>query len=255
MTAVLGLAAALSVVTAVPSAAKGSDLKPLGGVERPQDVRANKTDGNSFVEVNGAGQLVFWQRTGETFYSQVRGSDWQNTRIVSSLNRDSFLEVKGDGRLAKWSWNGSSYNQQIVGSGWDNARLLTGIASNKFVEINNQGNLVLWTFDGANNLTATLRGWGWQGTRIIAGLEDFDFMEVKGDGRVSEWIDDNGLKELPIQNSDFSDVRLMVGTDYTHFLVIDTTAGGLFEFTYTEIDNTWHVAQRGSGWGSTRLIG
>ncbi|TWP49958.1 hypothetical protein FKR81_22245 [Lentzea tibetensis] len=260
MTAVLGLAAALSVVTGVPASAEGHDYLPSGGVERKQDVQASTTDGNSYMEINSAGQLVLWRRTGETFYGEVRGSDWNNTRIISTLSANSFLEVKGDGRLAKWTWNGGTYIQQIVGSGWNNARLVTGVSANKFLEINQQGNLVLWTFDAANNLFATVRGTGWENTKSITGLGDLDFMEVKGAdpqgvSALSEWIDFNGLQETKFEGSDFSRARLMAGTDVNHFVVIDGVDGTLLEFTYTESDNTWHVALRGSGWGGTRLIG
>ncbi|MFD1149554.1 hypothetical protein [Saccharothrix hoggarensis] len=262
MAAVLGLVAAVSVATAAPGAAQGRDYQPFGAdkaVERQQqDFQANTTNGESFLEVNAAGNLVYWRRTadGYTFYSQVRGWGWGGTRIVSTLNADTFVEVKGDGRLSKWTWDGYNYHEQVVGWGWQNARLLSGVSWDKFVEINQQGNLVLWQFDAANNLSSTTIGWGWGGTRLITGLADLDFLEVKGNGLVSEWLDQGaGLEEFPLTGADFSTVRLMAGMDINHFLLIDGYDGSLWEATYNESDYTWYPVQRGWGWNGTRLIG
>ncbi|GLZ34429.1 hypothetical protein Lesp02_66160 [Lentzea sp. NBRC 105346] len=256
--AVLGLAATLAVATAVPASAEGTDFaKPINGVKREQGFQAQTTDGNSFLEVNGAGNLVYWTRSGGSFSGEVRGWGWGGTRIVSSLNSTSFVEVKGDGRLSKWSWNGGGYVEQVVGWGWGNARLLSAVSSNQFIEINQQGDLALWTFDANNVLSKSTIGWGWGGTRVISGLggTPLDFLEIKGDGRFSEWYDEGGLKEFPFNDTNFSQVRLLAGTDINHFLLIDAVEGGLYEFTLNTSTNQWEPAQRGWGWGGTRLIG
>jgi hypothetical protein len=255
---VLGLVATVCAATAAPGSAEGRGYQPLGEVKRAVagagDFQTQATDGSSFIEVNGAGNLVFWQRSGDSFSGHVRGWGWQGARIVSTLNRDTFVEVKGDGRLAKWSWDGGAYHEQIVGWGWQNARLLTGVSWNRFLEVNQAGNLVLWTFDGLNNLSSTTIGWGWGATRSITGLADLDFMEVKGNGQLSEWIDEGGLREYQL-GADFSSVRLMAGLDSLRFVLIDGYDGSLWEFTYDPSTYYWSATQRGWGWGATRLLG
>ncbi|GHH48031.1 hypothetical protein [Lentzea cavernae] len=260
--AVLGLAAVVTVVGASPSIAQGED-RSIKGVEREQGPKPLTTDGQSFLEINGAGQLVHWQRSGESYSGQLRGWGWQGTRAITSLDNQSFLEIKGDGRLSKWTWNGGTYVEAVVGSGWNNARLVTGIANNQFIEINNQGELVYWTFDGSNNLSRVLRGWGWGATKSITGLDPFVFFELKGDAlnSLSWWVDtQEGLREFPEEvepgqpQPDNRWMRLIAGTDSDHFTIVDTD-GILVEYTLDPSDYVWKLAVRGSGWQGTRLIG
>lgn len=254
--AVVGLSAMITVISAAPSSAQG-DVPSIKGVERERGPKPLTTDGQSFLEINGVGELVHWQRSGESYAKQLRGWGWQNTRAITTLDNQTFLEVKGDGRLSKWTWNGGTYIEAVVGRGWDNARLVTGVAGNQFIEINNQGELAYWTFDGSNNLSKVVRGWGWQGTKSITGLDQFLFFELKGDelNTLSWWVNTStGLQEF--RENDGSDntwMRLIAGNDAEHFTVV-TTDGTLLEYALDAASN-WVPTVRGWGWNGTRLIG
>jgi hypothetical protein len=252
--AVLGLAAMITVVGANPSSA--GDSITFKGVERERNFTTTTTNGQTFLEINGAGELVHWSRSGESYAKQLRGWGWQNTRAITTLDEQNFLEIKGDGRLSKWTWNGSWYSEAVVGSGWNNARLVTGISGNQFIEINNQGELVYWTFDGSNGLSRIVRGIGWGGTRSITGLDPYLFIEIKGDANnsLSWWVNGSaGLQEFP-EGGDNRWIRLMAGGDADHFTVIRTD-GVLLEFAWDNVNSQWVGTQRGIGWGGTRLIG
>jgi hypothetical protein len=258
MASVLGIAAMISIAGTAPSLAQG-DSKTFKGVEREHGYQAATTDGQSFLEINGAGELVQWQRAGASYNKQVRGWGWGGTRTITTLDAQSFLEIKGDGRLSKWTWNGSSYNEAVVGWGWNNARLITGISAGQFIEINNQGELAFWTFDGSNTLSKVVRGQGWQATKSITGLDPFMFIEIKGDASnsLSWWVDTttSGLQEFP-EGGDNRWIRLIAGGDADHFTVIRTD-GTLMEFVWTQSGSTgsWVGTERGWGWQGTRLIG
>ncbi|MFD4676887.1 hypothetical protein ACFWNN_44725 [Lentzea sp. NPDC058450] len=254
--AVVGLAAMVTVISAAPSSAQG-EVPSIKGVERERGPKPLTTDGQSFLEINGAGELVHWQRAGESYAKSVRGWGWQGTRAITTLDNNTFLEVKTDGRLSKWSWNGTWYTEAVVGWGWNNARLVTGVAGNEFMEINNQGELAYWTFDGSNNLSKVVRGWGWQATRSITGLDPYLFIEIKGDAinSMSFWVNaPGGLQEhRELENPDKRWIRLIAGGDIDHFTVI-ATDGTLLEFAWD--DNQGYVpTARGWGWQNTRLIG
>ncbi|MFD4639484.1 hypothetical protein ACFWN2_19375 [Lentzea sp. NPDC058436] len=257
ITAVVGLAAMITVISAAPSSAQG-EVPSFNGVERERGPKPLTTDGQSFLEINGAGELVHWQRAGESYAKQVRGWGWQGTRAITTLDNQTFLELKGDGRLSKWTWNGGAYNEAVVGWGWNNARLVTGIASNQFIEINNQGELAYWTFDGSNNLSKVVRGWGWGGTKSITGLDPFLFIEIKGDAlnSLSWWVNEqSGLTEYAEPGGfDNRWMRLIAGGDADHFTVI-ATDGTLIEYAWNTSAEQWQPTARGWGWNSTRLIG
>nr|WP_042184516.1 hypothetical protein [Kibdelosporangium sp. MJ126-NF4]CEL16353.1 hypothetical protein [Kibdelosporangium sp. MJ126-NF4]CTQ94277.1 hypothetical protein [Kibdelosporangium sp. MJ126-NF4] len=262
--ATIGATAAMFIGIAGASSAAPSDFtKPLQSdavadakKDRGRDAGIQSTDGHSFLEVNNAGQLVRWTRADQTFGNQVRGWGWENTRQITSLDADTFVEIKGDNRLSKWTWNGGAYVEAAVGTGWNNAKVITGIAPNRFLEINLSGELVLWQFEANNGLTRWVIGNGWHNTRTIAGKDDIDFLEIKANGKLSEWYDflDGGanLKENAFAQSDFTQARLIVGTDFDHFLVIANN-GDLVEFS--AINNEYVPAKRGQGWTGTRLIG
>ncbi|CAM3869168.1 hypothetical protein KIPE111705_28865 [Kibdelosporangium persicum] len=257
--ATIGVAAAMFIGTAGTSSAAPSDFtKPLRAdekIDRGNDVGVQRTDGHSFMEINAAGQLVRWTRAGETFSGQVRGQGWENTRQITSLDPNTFLEINSSSNLVKWTWNGSTYVPATVGTAWYNTKVITGIAPGRFLEINGSGELLVWEFGANNGLSRWVIGIGWHNTRTIAGTDDIDFLEIKGDGILSEWYDffDGGanLREIRFEE-DFSAARLMVGTEFNHFLVIDQ-AGNLIEFLG---DNSGYTpVQRGWGWNGTRLVG
>ena len=255
--AVVGLTAMITVISAAPSTAQG-EIPSYKGVERERGPKPLTTDGQSFLEINGAGELVHWQRAGESYAKQVRGWGWQGTRAITTLDNQTFLEIKGDGRLSKWTWNGGAYDEAVVGWGWNNARLVTGIAGNQFMEINNQGELAYWTFDGSNGLSKVVRGWGWNGTKSITGLDPYLFIEIKGDATnsISWWVNEQtGLREFPeVPAQDNHYIRLIAGGDADHFTII-TTNGTLVEFAYNQSADEYQGVARGWGWGGTRLIG
>src|SRR6187551_3078240 len=93
--AVVGIAAMVTVVGAAPSMAQG-EIPSFNGVER-EGLKVQTTDGQSFLEINSAGELVHWQRAGESYAKQVRGWGWQGTRAITTLDAQTFLEIKGDG--------------------------------------------------------------------------------------------------------------------------------------------------------------
>jgi hypothetical protein len=260
MAAVLGIAAMVTVVAAAPSVAQG-DKNSLSGKGLPRDRGATTltTNGQSFLEINAANELVHWSRSGESYAKQVRGWGWSGTRAITTLDEQNFLEVKNDGRLSKWSWNGTWYTEVVIGWGWNNARLITGTSLGQFIEVNNQGELAYWTIDGSNGLSKVVRGWGWGATRSITGLDPFLFIEVKGDANhsVSYWVNEqSGLTEYPSIGGSFSGVRLIAGGDVDHFTVIGTN-GNLVEFAWVEAgeESGYYGTVRGWGWGGTRLIG
>ncbi|CAM3869301.1 hypothetical protein KIPE111705_28875 [Kibdelosporangium persicum] len=236
----------------------GKPLVPGTTITEQRDVSAERTNGHSFLEINGAGQLVYWTRAGASFVPQVRGTDWANTRAITSLDETHFIEIKGDFRLSLWTWNGSFYTEKNVGQGWEPARLVSGVAPNAFLEINNLGDLRVWYFDGNYSITGyDPIGTQWDNTRAIAGKDFVDFIEIEGAGAVSEWYDfesaGHALRETRFDVADFTAVRLIVGTDFQHFLVI-LTNGDLYEFTLQ--DNGEYTPVRvGQDWGGTRLIG
>ncbi|MGI5502309.1 hypothetical protein [Lentzea sp. CA-135723] len=252
--AVVGLAAMVTVISAAPSSAQG-EVPSFKGVERERGPKPLTTDGQSFLEINAAGELVHWQRAGESYAKQVRGWGWQGTRAITTLDNQTFLEVKGDGRLSKWTWNGGAYTEAVVGWGWGNARLVTGVAANQFIEVNNQGELAYWTFDGSNNLSKVVRGWGWQSTKSVTGLDPYLFIEIKGDtvNSLSFWVNgQGGLSEYP-EVGDNRWIRLIAGGDVDHFTVI-ATDGTLLEYAWNDTDG-YKPTARGWGWQGTRLIG
>ncbi|WP_143138794.1 hypothetical protein [Lentzea waywayandensis] len=256
--AVVGIAAMVTVVGAAPSIAQG-DSKTFKGLDRDRGSKIQTTDGQSFLEINGAGELVHWQRAGESYSRQLRGWGWQGTRAITTLDAQTFVEIKGDGRLSKWTWNGSWYSEAAVGTGWNNARLITGVAGNQFIEINNQGELAYWTFDGSNGLSKIVRGVGWGATKSITGLDPFLFIEIKGDAlnSMSFWVNEqSGLTEFPeTGNPDGNTyIRLIAGGDSDHFTVI-TTNGLLVEYAYNESEGAYQGVMRGWDWQGTRLIG
>ncbi|GAA3840014.1 hypothetical protein GCM10022243_02940 [Saccharothrix violaceirubra] len=256
MAVVLGVAAMVTLAGVTPGVAQGND-RTFKGVERERGVSSATNGGQSLLEINSAGELVYWQRSGVSYSRQVRGWGWQNTQAITSLDAQHFIEIKGDGRLAKWSWNGGQYTQSIIGWGWDNARLITGISSGQFIEINKQGELAYWTLDGSNGLTKAVRGWGWQATRSITGLDPYLFIEIKGDAlnSLSWWVDEaSGLREYPETNSDNRWIRLIAGADADHFVVI-AVDGTLVEFAWNAGTERWVGTERGWGWQGTRLIG
>ncbi len=257
MAAVLGLAAMVTIVGANPSQAQG-DNTTFKGVERERGMSLTTTGGQSFLEINGAGELVHWQRSGESYAKHVRGWGWGGTRTITTLDEQNFLEIKGDGRLSKWTWNGGAYSEAVVGWGWNNARLITGISSGQFIEINAQGELAYWTFDGSGTLSKAVRGWGWGGTKSITGLSPYMFIEIKGDtfNSLSWWVDTTtGLQEFA-EGGDNRWIRLIAGGDEDHFTIIRTD-GTLMEFAWVENggSGSWVGTERGWGWGSSRLIG
>jgi hypothetical protein len=257
MAAVLGLAAMVTIVGANPSQAQG-DNTTFKGVERERGMSLTTTGGQSFLEINGAGELVHWQRSGESYAKHVRGWGWGGTRTITTLDEQNFLEIKGDGRLSKWTWNGGAYSEAVVGWGWNNARLITGISSGQYIEINAQGELAYWTFDGSGTLSKAVRGWGWGGTKSITGLSPYMFIEIKGDtfNSLSWWVDTTtGLQEFA-EGGDNRWIRLIAGGDEDHFTIIRTD-GTLMEFAWVENggSGSWVGTERGWGWGSTRLIG
>jgi hypothetical protein len=255
--AVVGLAAMVTIVGAAPSIAQG-EIPSYKGAERERGPKPLTTDGQSFLEINNAGELVHWQRAGESYAKQVRGWGWQGTRTITTLDAQTFLEIKGDGRLSKWTWNGGAYNEAVVGWGWNNARLVTGVAGNQFMEINNQGELAYWTFDGSNSLTKVVRGWGWNGTKSITGLDPYLFIEIKGDtlNSMPFWVNEqSGLTEFPEeQPRDNRWIRLIAGGDADHFTVI-ATDGTLVEYAWNDTAGAYQGVARGWGWQGTRLIG
>ncbi|MEU3650589.1 hypothetical protein AB0E59_45040 [Lentzea sp. NPDC034063] len=261
MAAVLGIAAMVTVVTAAPSVAQGdkNDSISAKGLPRDRGATTLTTNGQSFLEINAANELVHWSRSGESYAKQVRGWGWSGTRAITTLDEQNFLEVKNDGRLSKWSWNGTWYTEAVIGWGWNNARLITGTSLGQFIEVNNQGELAYWTIDGSNGLSKIVRGWGWGATRSITGLDPYLFLEIKGDAfnSVSYWVNGStGLQEFPSYGSDFRWVRLIAGGDSDHFTTI-ATDGTLVEFAWiSDGDNSrYQGTARGWGWGGTRLIG
>ncbi|MCP2246429.1 hypothetical protein [Lentzea aerocolonigenes] len=256
MAAVLGIAAMVTVVTANPSLAQGD--KTFKGVERERSMSTATTNGQSFLEINGAGELVHWERSGSSYAKQVRGWGWGGTRTITTLDEQTFLEIKGDGRLSKWTWNGGAYSENVVGWGWNNARLITGVSGNQFIEINNQGELAYWTFDGSNVLSKVIKGWGWGGTKSITGLDPYLFIEIKGDAlnSLSWWVNGStGLQEFH-EGGDRRWIRLIAGGDADHFTIIRTD-GVLMEYAWVQTGESgeWVGTERGWGWGGTRLIG
>lgn len=238
-------------------AAMGSDNEAAGASAAVESIGIQATTDGSFMEVNLQGQLVRWTRSGNSFTSQVRGSGWGQTHAITSLDENTFLEIKPDYRLSKWTWNGITYIEAVVGQGWNNARLITGITSNRFIEINMQAELVLWEFGAGNQLTPSVIGSQWGATRLIAGKGNINFMEVKGDGGLADWYDfgwGQGVQQVFHDGMDLSDVRLIAGIDLDRFLVIDTPAGDLFEYTL-DPELGYVKVQRGNGWNNARLIG
>ncbi|CAM3869375.1 hypothetical protein KIPE111705_28880 [Kibdelosporangium persicum] len=234
-----------------------ADGAGTGMVQAAESIGIQSTGGHSFIEVNNQGQLVYWARSGNTFANHVRGSDWDGTHAITSLDTNTFLEIKPDYRLAKWTWTGQHYAEDVVGQGWQPARLIAGIASNRFIEINTAGELVLWEFTASNQLTRSVIGSNWGATRLIAGKGNINFMEVKGTGGLSDWYDfgwGQGVQEVHHDGMDLSDARLIAGLDLDRFLVVDTPAGDLFEYTL-DPELGYVKVQRGTGWNNARLIG
>ncbi len=263
--ATIGVAVAMAIGAAGTGSAAQNDYsdQKVKVPAKDSGVSAQRTNGHSFWEINASGELNYWYRSGESFERSVRGSGWQNTRQITSLNANVFLEIKPDYRLARWTWTGNGFIEEIVGTGWQPARVITGIDDNRFLEIKQDGTLTHWTFT-PNGLSASNVGAGWQNARTIAGLggpQDnvIDFMEIKNTGAVSEWYSTGGpFEEWPFGTVDFSDVRLIAGMDADHFVFIPND-GTLWEFAlvFDETEQQWYwiAAQRGAGWGGTRLIG
>ncbi|MFI6097717.1 hypothetical protein ACIA8G_19325 [Lentzea sp. NPDC051213] len=256
MATVLGLAVMVTIAGTSPSLAQG-DSKTFKGVERDDRVSLATTNGQSFIEINGANELVHWQRAGESYAKQVRGWGWGGTRTITTLDEQNFIEIKGDGRLSKWTWNGGSYSEVVIGWGWNNARLITGISAGQFIEINNQGELAYWTINGTS-LSKVVRGQGWGGTKSITGLDPYMFIEIKGDtlNSLSWWVDTtSGLQEF-YEGGDRRWIRLIAGGDADHFTIIRTD-GTLMEFAWdgSSEPGKWVGTERGWGWQGTRLIG
>nr|WP_042184514.1 hypothetical protein [Kibdelosporangium sp. MJ126-NF4]CEL16352.1 hypothetical protein [Kibdelosporangium sp. MJ126-NF4]CTQ94276.1 hypothetical protein [Kibdelosporangium sp. MJ126-NF4] len=264
--ATLGVAAAMFLGAAGTGSAAPSDHSGTFGKapdKQGSGFSAQRTSGHSFWEVNKQGQLVYWTRSGDSFSGQVRGSGWDeaHTRQIAVLSENVFIELKANYNLSRWTWTGSGLVEQNVGTNWTPTRLLTGIDDNRFLEIKNDGQLVQWTFDGTA-LAPWHIGVGWEATRLIAGLggpEDHivDFIEVKtAKGAVSNWYGTvSQLEEFSFgDKADFSDVRLIVGTDPLHFLIVPDD-GTLWEFAVDEAQNAWIGRQVGQGWDNSRLIG
>ncbi|NRN66336.1 hypothetical protein GC106_35580 [Kibdelosporangium sp. 4NS15] len=265
--ATVGVAVAMFLgAAATGSAAQNDYSKPMGPAPAKQDsgFSAQRTNGHSFWEVNKQGQLVYWTRSGDSYSGQIRGSGWDeaHTLQITALNENVFVELKADYRLSRWTWTGSGFIEEVVGTNWTPTRLLSGIDDNRFLEIKHDGQLVQWTFHGTT-LAPYHLGVGWEAARLIAGLggpEDhiIDFIEVGTDelGSVSNWFGVAGnLQEFPFgPNANFSDVRLIVGTDSYHFLIVPDD-GTLWELAVDEAQNAWVGRQVGQGWDNSRLLG
>ncbi|MET0238244.1 MAG: hypothetical protein ABW224_26625 [Kibdelosporangium sp.] len=258
--ATLGLVAAMFVGAAGTGAAAPAerDVKPYnrdGKSERSSGIQT--TNGNSFLEINGAGELIYWSRPNETagYSAQKRGTGWGQTKVITSLDSNHFIEVKPDNRLALWTWNGF-YSEQIIGTGWQNARLLAGLDSGSFLEVNQQGELVMWFLEGTQ-LFREVIGTGWHTARHLAGLVNLAFVEVKQNGNLSQWYwDDVNLVQVPADTTGgFAKVRLMAGLDLDHWLYIDANTAQLVEYQWSEPDNAYISKVVGVGWGNSRLLG
>ncbi|MCE7009443.1 hypothetical protein LWC34_42510 [Kibdelosporangium philippinense] len=262
--ATIGVAMAMAIGAAGTGSAAQTDYGKERAPLHPADsADVQRTAGHSFWEVNNAGELVYWSRSGTTFIRDVRGWGWNNTHQITALSPNVFLEIKPDYRLARWTWNGRnrSFTEEIVGTGWQTARKITGIDSNRFLEINVNGNLYLWTFT-SSGLVRQQIGTGWGQSRLLAGLGGpgyIHFFEVEDSGGGSEWYtDSNGqLVENPFK-ANFNDVRLMAGLDSSHFIFV-TNDGTLWEYVVTWIEEEqgwfWVASKRGQGWNNSRLIG
>ncbi|MBP2321536.1 hypothetical protein JOF56_001921 [Kibdelosporangium banguiense] len=259
--ATLGLVAAVFLGAAGTGAAAPAerDFKPYNrdGNQSQRSAGIQTTSGNSFLEINGNNELIYWSRANESagYNAQRRGVGWGGSKLITSLDENHFLEVKPGNELALWTWNGS-YTQQIIGTGWGGTRLLTGVAPTKFLEVNQRGELVIWFLEGTQ-LFREVIGTGWGNAKHIAGLDDLLFLEVKQNGNLSTWAWNGQQLVENVSNGTgaFAKVRLMAGLDADHWLYIDANNRQLVEYQWVESEGVYKAKIVGVGWGGSRLLG
>ncbi|GAA2598913.1 hypothetical protein GCM10010411_35610 [Actinomadura fulvescens] len=252
----------------VQRAIKPSPPLAIPAVDKDKRARSGgsvaATDGNSFMEVNNAGQLVWWIRPsiGEGFQRRVVGEGWGTARLITSLGRGDFLEVKRDGRLSNWIWNGQMFVEHHRGTGWGNVRLIAGLTPLAFLAVRTDGALIWWKWGNGGFFPHKQIGNGWGTARLLAGLGEHNgeprIMEVKTNGLLSQWLWINGLPYEYNKGQGWGTARLIAGLTlstgphWDSFMEVKAD-GRLSEWSLTSSGTS--EINRGSGWGNARLIG